>query len=346
MVIKKLSLHNFRNYGDELFTFSEGLNVLNGRNAQGKTNCAEAIFYLCTGSSLRIRHQKQLIRHGAESAAVKACVENGREFRVNGNKVTRAVDFLGNMNSVFFSPGELRLIQDGPDERRRFLNLSISQTSRPYASALNRYQKILDQRNNLLKNRDVTLVLETLPVWDEQFALSAARIVLKRQEYFARLAPLAREAHAYLTDGAERLELGWDKEYAGGEEDVKNKIVRELEDAYERDIRLGYTSVGPHRDDLKISVNGADARGYASQGQTRTAALSLKLAEVEIFRTLSGEAPILILDDVMSELDLPRRKKLVERVKGLQCILTCTHAERLLYGAECNKIKISGGKIV
>ncbi len=360
MVIKKLSLQNFRNYGDELFTFSEGLNVLNGRNAQGKTNCAEAIFYLCTGSSLRIRHQKQLIRHGAESAAVKACVEskfgeisleaeifeNGREFRVNGNKVTRAVDFLGNMNSVFFSPGELRLIQDGPDERRRFLNLSISQTSRPYASALNRYQKILDQRNNLLKNRDVTLVLETLPVWDEQFALSAARIVLKRQEYFARLAPLAREAHAYLTDGAERLELGWDKEYAGGEEDVKNKIVRELEDAYERDIRLGYTSVGPHRDDLKISVNGADARGYASQGQTRTAALSLKLAEVEIFRTLSGEAPILILDDVMSELDLPRRKKLVERVKGLQCILTCTHAERLLYGAECNKIKISGGKIV
>ena len=360
MVIKKLSLHNFRNYEDELFSFLEGLNVLTGRNAQGKTNCAEAIFYLCTGASLRIKHQKQLIRRGAESALVKAVAESRfgemtleaeifetkREFRVNGNKISRAVDFLGNMNSVFFSPGELRLIQDGPDERRRFLNLSISQTSRPYASALNRYQKILDQRNNLLKNRDVTLVLETLPVWDEQFALSAARIVLKRQEYFARLAPLAREAHAYLTDGTERLELGWDKEYAGGEEDVKNKIVRELEDAYERDIRLGYTSVGPHRDDLKISVNGADARGYASQGQTRTAALSLKLAEVEIFRTLSGEAPILILDDVMSELDLPRRKKLVERVKGLQCILTCTHAERLLYGAECNKIKISGGKIV
>lgn len=360
MVIKKLSLHNFRNYEDELFSFSEGLNVLNGRNAQGKTNCAEAIFYLCTGASLRIKHQKQLIRHGAESALIKAVVEsrfgeisleaeiseNKREFRVNGNKVTRAVDFLGNMNSVFFSPGELRLIQDGPDERRRFLNLSISQTSRPYASALNRYQKILDQRNNLLKNRDVSLVLETLSVWDEQFALSAARIVLKRQEYFSRLAPLAQEAHAYLTDGAETLALGWDREYAGGEEEVKNKILGELEDAYERDIRLGYTSVGPHRDDLKISINGADARGYASQGQTRTAALSLKLAEVEIFRSLSGEAPVLILDDVMSELDLPRRKKLVERVKGLQCILTCTHAERLLYGKESNKIRISGGKIV
>lgn len=360
MLIKNLSLHNFRNYGDETFSFSEGLNVLTGRNAQGKTNCAEAIFYLCTGSSLRIKHQKQLIRHGEECASVRALVksrfgdvtleadvyENKREFRINGNKVARAVDFLGNMNSVFFSPGELRLIQDGPDERRRFLNLSISQTSRPYASALNRYQKILDQRNNLLKNRDVPLILETLPVWDEQFALFAARVALKRQEYFARLAPLAAEAYAYLTDGAEQLSLGWEREYAGGEEEVKKRIVGELESAYERDIRLGYTSVGPHRDDMKISIDGADARGYASQGQTRTAALALKLAEVEIFRTLSGEAPVLILDDVMSELDLPRRKKLVERVKGLQCILTCTHAERTLYGRESTKIKIHGGKIV
>ena len=360
MRIKKLSLHNFRNYEDETFAFSEGLNVLSGRNAQGKTNCAEAIFYLCTGSSLRIKHQKQLIRRGEEFATVRAVAEskfgdvtleadifeNKREFRINGNKVTRALDFLGNMNCVFFSPGELRLIQDGPDERRRFLNLSISQTSRQYCSAFSRYQKILDQRNNLLKERDVSMVLETLPVWDEQFSLYAARIVLKRQEFLNSLSPLASAAHSYLTDGAEELALGWDKEYAGGEDEVAKKILHELENAYERDIRLGFTSVGPHRDDIKISVDGIDARGYASQGQTRTAALSLKLAEVEIFKQLSGEAPILILDDVMSELDLPRRKKLVERVKGLQCILTCTHAERILYGKECNKIKISGGKIV
>lgn len=360
MRIKKLSLHNFRNYEDETFTFSEGLNVLTGRNAQGKTNCAEAIFYLCTGSSLRIKHQKQLIRRGEEFALIKAVAEsrfgdvtleaeifeNKREFRINGNKVARAVEFLGNMNSVFFSPGELRLIQDGPDERRRFLNLSISQTSRPYCSALNRYQKILDQRNNLLKERDVSMVLETLPVWDEQLALYAARIVLRRQEYLNKLSPLATAAHAYLTDGAEELTLGWDKEYKGDEAEVTQKILHELKNAYERDVRLGFTSVGPHRDDIKISIDGIDARGFASQGQTRTAALSLKLAEVEIFSQLSGEPPVLILDDVMSELDLPRRKKLVERVKGLQCILTCTHAERILYGKECNKIKIAGGKIV
>ncbi len=359
MVIKKLRLVNFRNYAEETFSFTDGINVLSGKNAQGKTNCAEAVFYLCTGSSLRIKHDKQLIRHGAPCANVCAetqsrfgkisleadIYENRRELRVNGNKISRAVDLLGNMNSVFFSPGELRLIQDGPDERRRFLNLSISQTSKNYCTALLRYNKILDQRNNLLKDRDVPMILETLPVWDEQLAAYAAVVVLKRREYLKRLTVYAEEAHAFLTDGAEKLSLG-DKCREETEEEIKARLIRELAAAYERDIRLGFTSVGPHRDDIKISIDGTDARGFASQGQTRTAALSLKLAELEIFKELAGEPPVLILDDVMSELDLPRRKKLLKRVGGVQCILTCTHAERVLYGAETNKIRIQGGKII
>ncbi len=359
MRIQKLTLHNFRNYEDETFLFSDGLNVLAGRNAQGKTNCAEAVYYLCTGSSLRIRHDRQLIRHGTDCAKISAVLssrygsvtlgaaiyENRRELTVNGNRVARAVDFLGNMTSVFFSPGELRLVQDGPDERRRFLNLSISQTSREYCSALLRYQKILDQRNNLLKERDVAMVEETLSVWDEQLAKYAARIILKRREYLAMLSPLAQEAHAFLTDGGETLSLGSDgrKETA---EEIEERVFAELCAARERDLRLGFTSVGPHRDDVRILIDGQEARGYSSQGQARTAALSMKLAEVEIFRALSGEPPVLILDDVMSELDLPRRKKLLSKVEGLQCILTCTHAERVLYGATCNKIFIKGGKIV
>ncbi len=359
MVIKKLRLVNFRNYEEETFSFTDGINVLSGKNAQGKTNCAEAVFYLCTGSSLRIKHDKQLIRHGAPCANVCAetqsrfgkisleadIYENRRELRVNGNKISRAVDLLGNMNSVFFSPGELRLIQDGPDERRRFLNLSISQTSKNYCTALLRYNKILDQRNNLLKDRDVPMILETLPVWDEQLAAYAAVVVLKRREYLKRLTVYAEEAHAFLTDGAEKLSLG-DKCREETEEEIKARLIRELAAAYERDIRLGFTSVGPHRDDIKISIDGTDARGFASQGQTRTAALSLKLAELEIFKELAGEPPVLILDDVMSELDLPRRKQLLKRVGGVQCILTCTHAERVLYGAETNKIRIQGGKII
>lgn len=360
MVIKKLTLQNFRNYERETFFFSEGLNVLSGRNAQGKTNCAEAVFYLCTGSPLRIRHEKQLIRFGEEKAYLAAetetrsgtvgleaeIFENGRSLFVNGNKIRKFVDFLGHMTSVFFSPGELRLVQDGPDERRRFLNLSISQTSPSYGSALLRYSKILDQRNNLLKSKDIDTVLFTLPVWDEQLSTYAARIVRARREFIKELSPLAAEAHAYLTDNSETLSVGADGNYPETEEEIQKKLVREMANSYERDIRLGYTTVGPHRDDLKILIDGADARGYASQGQTRTAALSLKLAEAKIFEKLTGESPVLILDDVMSELDLPRRKKLVERTRGLQCILTCTHAERVLYGEESTKIKIHGGKIV
>ena len=360
MVIKKLTLANFRNYEAETFRFTDGLNVLTGRNAQGKTNCAEAVFYLCTGASLRIRHDRQLIRRGETCARISAeastrfgsvsleaaIFENKRELYLNGNRLARAADFVGNMNSVFFSPGELRLIQDGPDERRRFLNLSISQTSREYCTALARYQRILDQRNNLLKERDVSLVLETLPVWDEQLALFAARIVRHRRRYLKRLSPLASDAHAYLTDGAEKLSLDMDGRYPDEEGEITEKLLKEFSAARERDLRLGFTSVGPHRDDIKILIDGADARGYASQGQARTAALSLKLAETEIFRTLAGETPVLILDDVMSELDLPRRKKLLDRVRDIQCILTCTHAERVLYGAECNKIRIREGKII
>ena len=189
-------LKNFRNYADESFEFTPGLNVLFGRNAQGKTNCAEAVFYLCTGTSPRARRDKQLIKSGEVEAGVSAvCAgrygdmtlsavirENGRELRVNGNKIVRNADLLGNLYAVFFSPHELRLIQDGPDERRRFLNISLSQLSRPYYIALTRYNRILEQRNNLLKNRDVALVYDTLPVWDEQLCAYAAAAVYSRVE--------------------------------------------------------------------------------------------------------------------------------------------------------------------
>ena len=359
MQIKNLSLQNFRNYENEKFTFSEGLNVLFGKNAQGKTNCAEAVFYLCTGTSLRIRHDKQLIRIGEPCAKISAEAENRygsvtieadifedkRELRVNGGKITKNADLMGHINSVFFSPGELRLIQDGPDERRRFMNMSISQTSPAYYTALLRYNKILDQRNVLLKNRDVELILDTLPVWDEQLCKYAAVIVRKRAEFLEKLAPYAKELHAFLTDGAEELVISPEKKYEGEEGEIAEKLKKQLGRNYEKDLRLGFTTVGPHRDDIDFFISGKDAKAYASQGQTRTAALSVKLAEVEIFRELSGEYPVLILDDVMSELDLPRRKKLLKRITSVQTILTCTHAEWVLYGAECRKIRIEDGKI-
>ncbi len=359
MRIKKLNLKNFRNYCDESIDFSDGMNVLYGRNAQGKTNCAEAVYYLCTGTSPRSKREKQLIKHGEEYAEISAIAEgrygnieiyakifeNGREMRLNGNKIARNADVLGNLFSVFFSPHELRLIQDGPDERRRFLNVSISQLSRPYYVALARYNKILEQRNNLLKEKDLDAVYDSLPVWDEQLCKYAAIIAVKRAEYLDMLSPLAKSAHAFLTDGGEELSISPGRKYRGSEEEIRSRLYSELSENYERDIRLGFTGSGPHRDDMDIAIDGADAKTFASQGQMRTAALAVKLAEVGIFKELSGEYPVLVLDDVMSELDLPRRKKLVERTVGLQTILTCTHAERVLYGKETNKIRIEGGAV-
>jgi len=359
MRIKSLFLKNFRNYEEECFTFQDGLNVLFGRNAQGKTNCAEAVFYLCTGTSHRSRRDKQLIRQGQDCAHIRAVAEgrygeveisadiyeNKREVRVNGNKISKNADILGNVFAVLFSPTELRLIQDGPDERRRFLNVSISQLSKNYYIALLRYNKILEQRNNLLKNRDISLVFDTLPVWDEQLCKYGAIIARHRADFITSLSPIAKEIHAFLTDGAEELIVSPEKKYVGDDKQLAQRLFNELSNNYERDIRLGYTASGPHRDDMDIVINGTDAKTYASQGQMRTATLAIKLAEVEIFKNLSGEYPILILDDVMSELDLPRRKKLLERTGNLQTIITCTHAERVLYGKQANKIKIENGKI-
>ena len=221
--------------------------MLYGRNAQGKTNCAEAVFYLCTGVSPRARRDRQLIMHGESRAEISATAcgrygdvnisasiyENGREVRVNGNKIARNADLLGNVFSVFFSPSELRLIQDGPDERRRFLNISISQLSRPYYTALLRYNKILEQRNNLLKDRDIGLVYDTLPVWDEQLAKYAAIVVRHRTDFISRLAPIGMEEHYRLTDGAEKLEVRPEKKYVGDDEELKNLVMTALGDALE-----------------------------------------------------------------------------------------------------------------
>ncbi len=361
MYIKNLHLKNFRNYTDETISFTPGINVIFGRNAQGKTNCAEAVYYLCTGTSPRTRRDRQMIQTGAQAAEISVqaqarygtvdlwarITETGRELRVNGNKITRNADILGNLYSVFFSPHELRLIQDGPDERRRFLNVSISQLSRPYYIALSRYNKILEQRNNLLKNKNLDDVYAMLPVWDEQLCQYAAIVISKRKEYLEQLGPHAKEAHAFLTDGAEELNVFPERKYAGSNEgEIAKRLYNNLSQTYDRDIRLGFTGLGPHRDDIGIEINGTDAKTYASQGQTRTAALAIKLAEVEIFTETSGESPVLVLDDVMSELDLPRRKMLVRKTDNLQCLITCTHAERALYGKETSKIRIENGAVV
>lgn len=361
MIIDSLKLKNFRNYSDEEFKFSGGINIISGANAQGKTNCAEAIFYLCTGYSPRAARDKQLILAGKNKAVVigeavsafgKVGVEidfygdKNKEIKINGVPVAKIGELIGNVNSVFFNPAELKLIQEAPEDRRRFLDISLSQMSSKYFYALQKYKKVLSQRNNLLKEQDRDMVFDTLPVWDVSLASAGARVVFERNAYIAKLAPLAKEAHAMITDGAEEMTVSGDYKYEGEEGEIYDQLMAALKERAEKDYELGYTTVGPHRDDLKIKVNGVDVRIYGSQGQQRTCALSLKLAETEIFKERFGEYPVLILDDAFSELDKLRRNNLLLAAKKMQTIITCTEPDSVPGYEGYNNIKIQNGKII
>ncbi len=361
MYIEKLTLKNYRNYKFSQFEFVNGINILVGNNAQGKTNCAEAIFYLCTGYSPKATRDKQLIKYGEKAFQItgKAISRYGdievdinyeegknKVIKVNEVPLKKIGELMGNINSVFFNPSELKLIQESPEDRRRFMDIAISQMSKTYFYALQKYRKILEQRNNLLKNPDREVIYETLPLWDEQLTIYAEIIINERKDFIKLLQPYAKEIHEFLSDGKECLELSCDLSYAEGDNGVKEALKSALNERIERDIILGYTSVGPHRDDIKIKLNGQDVRIYGSQGQQRTVALSLKLSELEIFKDKFNEYPLLILDDALSELDKTRRIKLLERVKGIQTIITCTEITEELSEYESVKVfNINNGEI-
>ncbi len=361
MYIKSLFLRNFRNYTQETLEFSNGINILTGSNAQGKTNVAEAIFFLCTGYSPRANRDKLVIKNGSDNAFINGKAQSlygevsveiefdksdRKTISINGVKVNKIGELMGNFNSVFFNPAELKLVQESPEDRRRFLNISLSQMSKSYFYALSRYNKILSQRNNLLKDPDEFLIRETLPVWDEQLSIQASKIIKARNDFLQVLAPIAEEKHSLLSGGTETLSMKTESGYFGTEEEIAFSLKTDLKNNLTRDIRLGFTSIGPHRDDVKFSLNGEDVKVFASQGQQRTVALSLKLAETEVFYSRFNEYPILILDDVLSELDRKRQRKLLASVKDIQTIFTSTDLDRSIFRAyEYNRIKIVNGSV-
>ena len=361
MFIKSLSLKNFRNYIDESVSFNDGINILTGANAQGKTNCAEAIFFLCTGYSPRANKDRLVIKSGEENAEISGTASSlygdvsvkinffksdKKSIHINGLQVLKIGEILGNINSVFFNPAELKLVQESPEDRRRFLNVSLSQMSKNYFYALQRYNKILSQRNTLLKDSDTSIIKETLPIWDEQLSKCAGKIIKARNEFLTEIAPIAKEKHLLLSDGKEILEMKTESGYYGNEEEISYALYQDLKLGLERDMRLGYTGIGPHRDDIKFVLNGDDVRVYGSQGQQRTVALSLKLAETETFFNRFGEYPILILDDVLSELDKTRQRKLISAVEHLQTIFTATGFDRSIFkNKTISRFTVSSGKI-
>lgn len=343
MHLTRLTLTRFRNLAELSLEPGPGISVFVGRNAQGKTNVVESIYFCSTGRSHRTARDRELIRWNEENAYMRAesahgdgphSVEiglnaSGRKLvKVNGLPARRMGELLGHVNSVMFAPEDLSLVKSGPAVRRRFLDMDISQTDANYFYDLQTYQKALMQRNSLLRGIAFNARLaDTLDVWDAQLARSGGRIVVKRREFAARLFSAAVETHARLA-ASERLEARYMaslESKAAGE--AAEELARLLLRAREADVKRGSTSQGPHRDDFTLLVNGYDLRLYGSQGQHRTAALALKLGELGVMREDTGEQPVLILDDVLSELDAARRAGLLKAVEGIQTFITCVKVE-------------------
>lgn len=339
MYIKSIALNNFRNYTSQSVELSKNLNVIIGKNAQGKTNLLEAIFLCAIGKSPRTNKDKDLINWEKNFAKITLNVAKNEGNHVidlylfnNQNKaikidkipIKKIGQLLGTFNAVYFSPDELKLIKESPEERRRFMDIDLCQFDKMYFYNLNKYNQILQQRNKLLKSTDEKSLKDTLPIWDEQLSTYGAKIILSRVKLIESIKLHAKKIHAYLTNNQENLELEYAGFVADSEEDLKNLLLDKLSSAIEKDIRLGFTSVGPHRDDIKITSNGIDLRSFGSQGQQRTASLTLKLSELEFFKSSIHEYPVLLLDDVLSELDENRQTKLLKYVKNIQTIITCT----------------------
>ncbi len=352
MKITSLSLADFRNYESQQVSFDGGLNVLYGKNASGKTNMLESVYLCSLLKSPRTTKDKELVRIGAKFAKVILNVE--KKFRshkvsilideagkkkvaIDGIPVQRAGELLGVLGVVFFSPDELKLVKESPAERRGFLDMGLSQQQKSYFQALQRYNKTLKQKNNLLKEGKYADNLDDmLDVWDIGLAEQGAILIRKRMEYVAELNRFSSEAHKTISSGKENLKLSYETAVKT-EGDIRRNLEEALLGAREKDKVLGYSTVGPHRDDVKIEIDGIDARKFASQGQQRTIALAMKLGEVELYKKETGETPVLLLDDVLSELDKTRRDILLEATKGVQTLLTCTEFDG--YGAKLFEVK-------
>ena len=340
MKVNKVQLANFRNYTQAEYTFRDGLNVICGPNAIGKTNLMESIFVSAIGRSPRTKNEKDLIRMGDNKAYIHLFLEKkyrdhvinveidrseGKKINVDGAKITRLGELIGLLTVVYFSPDELKMIKDAPQERRRFMDLSLSQQSKPYYLALSKYNALLAQRNKLMKTTDFAEFSTTAFIWETQMAEAAADIILKRRAFIEKIGIYADQYHQKIAGENEDITLIYESCIEGEtREEIKEALIKKLEESHEKDYELGYTTVGVHREDFNITSKGIDLRKYGSQGQQRTAALVIKLAEIEYYYSESGEKPILLLDDVLSELDEKRRTALLEATAGTQTFITCT----------------------
>ena len=340
MIIKSLKLKNYRNYELLNMAFDSRTNILYGDNAQGKTNILEALYLSGTTKSHRGTKDRDMIRFGEEESHIETIVEkNGVDFQidmhlkknspkgiaVNKIPIRKASELFGLIHFVFFSPEDLNIIKNGPAERRRFIDLELCQLDKLYLSDLSSYNKVLNQRNHLLK--DIAYrpdLLDTLSVWDTQLIEYGRRIIDKRKNFVDELNQIIQQIHSNISGGRENLIL----KYEPNIDDIF--FEDELSRAKNKDLKLCQTTVGPHRDDMLFSIDGVDIRKYGSQGQQRTSALSLKLSEIDLVRKSIHNTPVLLLDDVLSELDSNRQNYLLNSITDIQTIITCTGLEEFV----------------
>lgn len=340
MLVKSLELKNFRNYKTLQMEFDSGTNILYGDNAQGKTNILEAVYLSGTSKSHKSSKDREMIQFEKDESHIRTMIEkNNIEYRIdmhlkknktkgiaiNGVPIRKAADLFGIANFVFFSPEDLYILKKGPSERRRFINLELSQLSKMYLYHLTNYNKVMKQRNALLKDIYFRPDLkETLPVWDEQLVTYGREIMKERRQFIEQLNEVVFDIHKNLSGSREELTIRYEPDVG---EDVFEK---KLADNRELDLRNKTTSVGPHKDDIIFLVKGRDLRIYGSQGQQRTCALSLKLAEIELVRQVIKDTPVLLLDDVLSELDSNRQNYLLNSIHDIQTIISCTGLDEFI----------------
>ena len=342
MRIDHVEVCNFRNYEKAKLDFHEHINVLYGDNAQGKTNILESLFVSGTTKSHKGSKDRELIRIGEDEAHIRVLLTKNdishkidmhlrkskpKGIAIDGIPIRRSSELMGLINIIFFSPEDLKIIKNGPSERRRFINMELSQLDHVYLHDLGEYNKILNQRNKLLKQIYYNPSLkDTLEIWDEQLLDYGCRLIRRRGEFVEQLKEIVYHINQKLTGGREQLNVHYEPDAE------ENEFEKKLKDSMEKDLSFMATNVGPHRDDLSFFNGDVDLRKYGSQGQQRTCALSLKLAEIELVRQLIHDQPVLLLDDVLSELDRSRQNYLLDSIQDTQTIITCTGLEEFIDG--------------
>jgi len=338
MKINSLELNNFRNYTYTKTEFNDGLNFIVGSNAQGKTNMLESLYLLSVGKSPKNSKDKQIIRFGETKAKVgvnfstiagNKTIEmyldksEKKSIKINNLNILKLTELVGTLSVVYFSPDELKLIKEVPEDRRNFLDVSISQFDKTYLYNLMKYNRILKMRNQILKSLDSReSKIEQLKLFTPQLVDTAERIIEKRLKFIENINNIAKNIHKIITID-ENLDISYS--YSLKENlSIKEDLEKQFESSIEKEIELGYTTIGPHRDDIVFKINGLDTKHYASQGQQRTVALVVKLSLMEVIKEEIGEYPILLLDDVLSELDAERQERLLNMTDKYQTFISCT----------------------